>query len=199
MHCVSHRLELALKDSLLKEKYFSRAKDLMVTIFYLFKQSGKMKRQFFKHAKVLGVTVYNFPKVHGTRFVNHQRRGLHVLLHNWGVLIKLMENCIASSEGSYRANKPKMKGILKQLKSFRFLCHCSFYLQLLENISQLSLKLERGDVNIFEIPLLLATTTSANSDLLASAADYDTCLKDADIHVSQGIIGEVDKVIWKNA
>lgn len=196
MHCVSHRLELALKDSLLKEMYFSRAKDLMVTIFYLFMQSGKMKRKFHSMAKLQGVTVYNFPKVHGARFINHQRRGLQVLLHNWGVLIQLLEHCIASPEGSYRANKPKLKGILKKLKSFRFLCHCSFYLHLLDNISHFSLALERGDVNIFEIPMLLETTTSANSELLVSATDYVTCLKETGIHVTLKENGEVDKLTW---
>ena len=46
MHCVSHRLELAIKDSLLQYKEFSEVKDFMQTLYYLFQQSGKIKRHF---------------------------------------------------------------------------------------------------------------------------------------------------------
>ncbi|XP_071954409.1 uncharacterized protein [Antedon mediterranea] len=65
IHCVSHRLELAVKDTLMKEKDFENVKELMVTLFYLMKRSGKFKRHFEETAKVLEVQTYKFPKVHG--------------------------------------------------------------------------------------------------------------------------------------
>ena len=94
IHCVSHRLELAIKDSLLKNTDFSQVKDTMVTIFYLMKQAGKFQRQFNCTAEALGVQVYTFPKVHGTRFVNHQR-------DNWIPLMQEIENAVAN-----QANRP---------------------------------------------------------------------------------------------
>ena len=92
MHCVSHRVELALKNSLGKQ--FDDIKDLMVTIYYTFKRSGKFKRHFSETATVLGVHSYNFPKVHGTRFVAHLLRGLNHLVSNWVVLIQALENSL---------------------------------------------------------------------------------------------------------
>ena len=44
IHSVSHRLELAIQDSLLRHKEFVQVKDFMQTLFYLFKQSGKLMR-----------------------------------------------------------------------------------------------------------------------------------------------------------
>ncbi|ELU03198.1 hypothetical protein CAPTEDRAFT_195595 [Capitella teleta] len=98
VHCISHRLELALKDCLLKEKNFKDMKDLMIILYYQFKRSGKLKRQFKELAKVLNATVYAFPKIHGTRFINHVRKGLTNLLNNWPVLKECLEKGIESGD-----------------------------------------------------------------------------------------------------
>lgn len=196
IHCVSHRLELALKDSLLKEKSFTDIKDLMITLYYLFKQSGKLRGQFESLGRVSGVTIYTFPKVHGTRFIGHQRRGLHHLLNNWGILMQLCENCISSREKGYRNIKAKLQGILKKLKNFIFLSNCAFYFQLLENLSKFSLTLERGRILIFEVPLLIQTTTSENEDLLADQSVSDL-LESISIHLHTDDGGNILNVIWK--
>ena len=110
IHCVSHRLELGLKDSLLKEKSFTDIKYLMVTIYYLFKKSGKLQRQFQTLGKVSGVTIYTLPKVHGTRFVNHQRRGLHHLLNNWGFSCSYLKIAFQLLTGATGILRPNYKG-----------------------------------------------------------------------------------------
>ena len=106
IHCVSHRLELAIKDSLLKHPEFVSVKDIMITIFYVMKQSGKFKRQFHATAEALGVQVYTFPKVHDTRFVNHQRNGVRMLLHNWIPLMEAVENAVAHEKGKTHSARP---------------------------------------------------------------------------------------------
>ena len=58
IHCVSHRLELAIKDSLLKHGEFVSVNEIMSTIFYMMKQSGKFNHQFHATAEALGVQVY---------------------------------------------------------------------------------------------------------------------------------------------
>ena len=92
IHCVNHRVELAIKDSLGKE--FDDVQSFMTLIYYSFKRSGKFKRHFQETANMLGVHVYNFPKVHGTRFVAHIRRGVDHLLNNWIVLAQAIENSL---------------------------------------------------------------------------------------------------------
>ena len=56
IHCVSHLVELALKGSL--ENEFSEIKEYMVTIYYFFKHSGKMKRLFKYTGESLHVHTY---------------------------------------------------------------------------------------------------------------------------------------------
>ena len=71
IHCVVHRAELALKDSLLKYNEFKEVDDLMKSVFYLHKRSGKLKRIFKNTAAALNIDGYVFPKVTGRRFVTH--------------------------------------------------------------------------------------------------------------------------------
>ena len=75
IHCVAHRAELALKDSLLSFKEFKMIDDLMTSVFYLHRRSGKLKRMFRNSANALNIDGYVFPKVTGTRFVTHRLKG----------------------------------------------------------------------------------------------------------------------------
>ena len=169
IHCVCHRLELAIKDSLLKNKQLSAVKDFMLTLYYLFKQSGKVKAHFEQYGStVLGATIYIFPKVSGTRFVSHVRRGLHHLLHNWPILYRVCEDCISSTDANMRGIKPKMQGVMKKLKDGKFFLCCVVLRQLLDVLSQFSLQLERGEINVFDVDLLVDKTEEKLQDILTT-------------------------------
>ncbi|XP_014667320.1 PREDICTED: zinc finger protein 862-like [Priapulus caudatus] len=152
IHCVLHRLELSMKDVLKQQKKFVEVNDFMITLFYLFKQSGKIKRSFEDTAKALGLQVYKFPKVHGTRFVSHQRRGLDRLLKNWIVLGQTCENMIATGEVTRNYTySPKLKGVLKRLQDCEFLAVAVLYKEVLDIVSKLSLKLQMSNLMVFDV------------------------------------------------
>ena len=163
-HCVSHRVELAVKDALKKEKAFSQVQDLMIVIYYLMKQSGKFKRHFHETAKALGVQVYNFPKLHGTRFVRHQRNGVTILLHNLIPLAQAIENSMA--QAMHKPLNAKLRGILKKLQDAKFLVNSCLFKEILEIISGLSLRFEKGELQAFEVPTAVELTESKLQDLL---------------------------------
>lgn len=162
--CISHRLELAIKDSLMHEKSFKEAKDLMVTIYYLMKRSGKFQRQFKETGNALGVQVYKFPKVHGTRFVNHQRTGIKILIHNWIPLLLTIENALANK--SYGAINAKLMGILKRLTNMSFLATTCLFKLILDIVAMLSLKFEEDDIQPFEVPHAIEMTKMKFDELL---------------------------------
>ena len=162
IHCTNHRVELAIKDSLLKD--FSSINDFMVTLYYLFKRSGKLKRNFRDTAKALGVTVYNFSKVHGTRFVNHQRNGVSNLLHNWNVLIMTIENLIETNNAG--GQNAKLRGVLKSMTDFRFLTKCCIYKHILDIYAKLSLKFERNELQVCEIKTAIEIAQSEFDEIL---------------------------------
>lgn len=165
-HCISHRVELAVKTSM--GASFQEIKDCMTTLYYLFKRSGKFKRHFVATANALDVHHFNFPKVHGTRFVNHVRGGLNHLLNNWVVLAQAIENSLASTKD--RSVSAKLRGILKKLKDFTFLAKCTLYKELLNAISVLSLQFEKHEIYAYEVLPSIEKTKDALNDLFAEAS-----------------------------
>ncbi|ELU07946.1 hypothetical protein CAPTEDRAFT_192738, partial [Capitella teleta] len=69
IHCISHRIELAIKDSLLNTKVnktASEIRDFLITLFYLFKKSPKISRHLKCTGDALEAQTFKFKKVHGT-------------------------------------------------------------------------------------------------------------------------------------
>nr|XP_054749696.1 zinc finger protein 862-like [Lytechinus pictus] len=168
VHCVSHRVELALKDSLMKSKEFKDVQDFMIGIYYSMKKSGELKRQLKDFGKIHDVSVYTFPKVHGTRFVGHQRAGVEALLNNWVPLAETLESVCASRKHN---NCAKLLGYLKKLKSYNFLCSVCLYKGFLDAITPLSQRFQKGDLFLFEIQNYVDQAKSHITDLMDD--DYD--------------------------
>ena len=164
IHCVSHRVELAMKDAILKISEFEDIKQFMITLYYTMKKSGKFQNHVKKTAEALDVQIYKFAKVHGTRFVNHQRKGVTNIIHNWIPLALAIENSIAGNE--YRNISAKLRGILKKLKDYRFLASACLYKEILDIVSMLSLKFEEGNLLVYEVIPAVDETKSRLQGLL---------------------------------
>lgn len=186
VHCICHRVELAIKDSLLKVKQFSALKELLITIYYLFKRSGKLLHHFHDTATTLNVHVYHFPKVHGTRFLDYLRRGVSVLLHNWVPLIIALENSLSNQVRSTMS--VKMIGLLKKLKDLRNVVSAVQLRYILESLAILSLKFQSSSILAFEVAPAVAITKSHLEELLDNDSDNDGehILANADIHFDDG-------------
>ena len=149
IHCMNHRIELAIKDMVKSVDKFKECDKFCNTIFNLFKNSGKLKSATKEACTALNITYYRLSKIHGTRFVNHPRRGFTALLHDWPALITSFTNALG--KGSGPETKVKIKGVLDKLKDYRFLCHVASYLDILESISPLSLIFEKKNLMAYEV------------------------------------------------
>ena len=110
------------------------------------RNSGKLKEIIREAAATIGITFYNLPKIHGTRFIGHQRRGLTSLLGTWPAIIMHYES-YATDNQNIAAIREKVTNLLKKLHSYDFLVLVETYLYLLEVIVPVS--------KIFEISELL--------------------------------------------
>ena len=137
-HCVNHRLELAIKNAVSDIKYFQECDSFYMTLFFLYKNSGKLKSEAQKASEILNITHYPLPKIHGTRFVNHRRRGFKALFHNWPALLTAFETTLATDKGCRGETRAKVMGIVKKLRSYRFLCQVAVYLDVLDCLGPLS-------------------------------------------------------------
>lgn len=177
--CISHRVELGIKDGLMQENALKDIKELMITLFYLKKKSGKFDSHFRRTASALGVQVYKFPKVHGTRFADHQRRGLRILLHNWVPLMITIENSV--EHNAHRSISAKLRGILRKLANMSFLATACLFKVILDIIAHLSLKFEEGSIQPYEVAHAVDMAEMKLQELLEEAespmAKVDRCIR----------------------
>ena len=176
IHCVNHRLELALKDAVKQVAEFDEVDRFYLNVWTLLRNSGKLKSEIKKASQSLNITYYTMPKIHGTRFLSHRRRGLSKLLHNWPAIIAAFENALATNQGYRPETRSKLAGFLKKLNIHPFLCQVSAYLDVLETMSPLSLVFEKAGLMAFEIPPAIEKTFAALEEILDVTDAIDTSL-----------------------
>ena len=94
IHCINHRVELAIKDSL-KETNFKEIDDFYQSNFNLLTNSGKIKSELRIASEAQGIQHYSLPKMSGTRFIGHRQRAFKTLLNVWPSSIMVYENVIS--------------------------------------------------------------------------------------------------------
>ena len=177
IHCISHRLELALKEGIKEFDKLNNIETIYTTIFYLLRNSGKLKTACKEAAKALNITWYTLPKIHGTRFISHRRRGLSKFLHNYPAIITAFLNGIA--QGYKKEMVAKMKGVIKKMQSHKFLLNLCVYVDILESVSILSLQFERNLLMAFEVRLELEKALSRLEEMRDETEEeaIDSCIK----------------------
>ena len=76
VHCVSHKLELSIADAL-KSTLFSEINEMLVKVYYLYKNSPKKMRQLTGLGEALKMAVSTPVKANGTRWLEHKLRALN--------------------------------------------------------------------------------------------------------------------------
>ena len=161
IHCVNHRLELAIKDAVKDISQSKECERFYISIFNLFRNSGKLKCAVKKAAEALNITYYTLPKIFGTRFISHRRRGFTKLLHNWPSLIVGFDNDL-NTKADMRA---KLSGISKRLNDYRLLCIVYSYLDILEKLPPLSLIFEKQMLMVNELKPAVDITKASLAEL----------------------------------
>ena len=128
IHCFSHRLELAAKDSV--KAIFSEVDQLLLDLYSYFKESQKQWSLCLKLAEKLEVVLMKQPKASGTRFLPHTQGALKALNWNWVVYIMHFSN--VKAEGS----DGRASAWLSKLLDFKFMCLCRVYEDILHHLSR---------------------------------------------------------------
>ena len=152
IHCVNHRLELAIKDGFKVDSAFSEICDMLLNMYLLTRNSGKVKSMLIKVALELDVMCVNFVKSEGTRFQNHKYRAIKAFIVNFIPMYMLMENY--TSPGSKLGKKSMRENMTKWLakfKEFRFLASLNFYYKVLENTAHLAYVMQDSSALITDI------------------------------------------------
>ena len=151
--CLSHRLELALKDSL--SDAMSNVHEVLTSLFYLYKKSSKKLRELRQLHAVLK-DVYTFDndqvrpsKASGTRWIAHILRSVAAFVDKYGVYVQHLENIIADT--SKQTDKAKLEGKRRKMVQASVLLKCCLFLDLLDSAKSFSLASQYVDSDIINM------------------------------------------------
>ena len=171
IHCVNHRVELAVKETV-AEREFSKVDDFYYSTTFLLKNSGKIKSEIKSAAHALNIQHYQLPKLTGTRFVGHRRAAFKCLLDTWPAMKLAFENIIADPK-TRQETKAKVKGLLKKLNLYRFMSLVTCYLDILEIVTPISKLFEAERLLPFEVQPLVSETIANIDNCINASIDDD--------------------------
>ena len=186
--CLAHRLELSIKDAL-KSTYFSTIDEVLLRVYYLYKNSTKKCREleeviqslkscFIESESEMHVTRGNRPlRACGTRFIAHKVAAINRLLDKYGAYIAHL--CTLIEDPSVKqADKSKLKGYVLKWKDSMILFGCSFFHDLLKPCAILSKVLQDNELCVTDaIEALLKTKKNIQKLRATSFEDLPTVKK----------------------
>ena len=84
--CLSHKLELALKDAFKGKELDKKAQDSFLLNF-MFKKATLKWRLFKKYGKITGQEALRYKRGQGTRWVTHQLAAIDVHIRNLATML----------------------------------------------------------------------------------------------------------------
>ena len=179
IHCANHRIELAFKAAMNKSS-FKVCDDIYRTTYQLLKNSGKLNSEVQAACHALGINGHKkLPKIHGTRFINHRRKGMRIFMDMWPALITAFENAM-SRRGGVAETKATISGLLSKLQSYEFFCKMAYYVDILDAAGPASLVFEGNGVMPYEISESIERT-AVELDHLEASAGSDEELLDSNV------------------
>lgn len=141
IHCVAHRLNLAVLNSITHTKYLSKVDSVLKNLYKFYQNSPKRLKQLKKVSDTLETEILKFQYLHNVRWVASKVNSLTALVRNYtSVVLHLEELSNSSGEESATA-----KGLLKDLKTYRFVIFVHFLLDFLKIFNSLSLLFQKSN------------------------------------------------------
>ena len=194
IHCINHRVELSVKSAF-SHPLLDNVDKFYKSNFYLLRNSGKLKEMIREAAATIGIAFYNLPKIHGTRFIGHRRRGLTSLLEIWPAIAMAYES-YATDNQNIAATRAKVTSLLKKFHSYNFLVIVETYLDLLEVMVPVSKTFETNELLPHQIPPTMKSTLMTLEMKIDKTGEdefldsYVRCYKVADVDGHDCVAGE---------
>ena len=146
--CLSHRLELAIKEAIQNE--MKDVETAMRDLYYIYQNSGKRLREHILK------DVYSFEngqvkpsKASGTPWIDRQLRAMKAFVDKWGLYLAHIQNVIADT--SKANDKATLEGKRRRIAQASVLLKCAMFVDILEPARQISLITQKtSDVNIIK-------------------------------------------------
>lgn len=92
-HCLAHRMELSVKDSIkdINNKLYDKTMTLLIGLYYFYKRSSKQKKLLVKAFKIHNMTCVIPTRVGGTRWVPHTVHAINIFLRGYIAVVSQLD------------------------------------------------------------------------------------------------------------
>ncbi|XP_076039002.1 E3 SUMO-protein ligase KIAA1586-like [Oratosquilla oratoria] len=161
-HCLNHRLQLVLDDSVNDIKQVNHFKIFMDKIYTIFHQSNKNQMQLFKISEELGQQILKIGRVLGPRWAACSLRSALAVWRSYPALYK------------YFSSEAKYSGMAACLCNKHFLEDLALMIDILQEISLLSNALQARSLTLKKAEQLIKRTIKAFEMLKENKGTYET-------------------------
>lgn len=182
VHCVAHRLPLAVLDACGGIDLVKKCDRHIRTVFKFYQSSNKRLNELQEGAAPLEQEITRLKDLNTITWVASKRRTLNALVVSWPALARHLQSVAeAGGQVGHRA-----KGMLKLMKSFHFIKFCHFLLDFLSVYRPLSEVCQKEIVLITEVNATLGRAYVALETLRHQAGpkeeEFNAGFKDGQLH-----------------
>lgn len=156
VHCVAHRLELGIKDSIKQVAYLAKVEDFLLSIYKFYSNSPLNWHNLKETGTALNIKVLKPANVKGTRWIPHHAQAAKAIKQDWPCLLAHLDS--VSINGQSADAKAKATGFVRLLRSFEFVYFLHFFLDLCQILARVSLKFQANDTSVQNVTTCVATT-----------------------------------------
>ena len=146
-HCFNHRLELAVSDAVKACTEVNTFKMFLDTVYALYSTSPKFNRELFSIASQLSIQLSRIGRILDTRWSASSCRTIQAIWQCYGALYRHFSGK-SDEAGLDGKEKAKFSGMAKKLSNPGFIQHLALMYDALEELADLSLALQRSDINV---------------------------------------------------
>ena len=149
-HCLSHRLEIAVGDSVVDVRGVNHFKIFLDRLYSLFSASSKNQREITKISNEISSQFLKIGRILDVRWVASSFRTVNAVWRSFSSLHAYFKSCIDDSKAYDSKERQRFRGLYLRLGSIEFLLDLALMYDVLNEISNLSLQLQRQNITLTE-------------------------------------------------
>ncbi|XP_014353043.1 E3 SUMO-protein ligase KIAA1586-like [Latimeria chalumnae] len=156
-HCLNHRLELAVADAIEEVTAINHFRIFMDSIYSLYSQSNKNQRELSEVCYDFGMQCLRIGRVLNVRWVASSFRTVRAVWKSFRALCKHFQTAAGDTKCDGR-DCNKYRELYERLRSTEFLCDLGLLYDVLQELSALSLELQKQSMTLPQCETLIKRT-----------------------------------------
>lgn len=158
IHCLAHRLELAVKDCLKEVAGCNQFEFFVAKLYALYHQSSKNARLLQEAAAELNVQILKIGHIFTLRWVASSFQTVKAVWKDYPALARQFKTATDDTSSRSDTERQKFRGLHKLLTSTGFLADLATMKDVLRELKSLSLKLQRRETSLVDASCYIQQT-----------------------------------------